>query len=82
MNIVGGLVVFLIVWWLIFFMVLPWGVRTQSDDGDVEPGTEPGAPSQPLLVRKAIITTIITIFVWGVIYVAIGSGIIPLEPAG
>ena len=46
MNIVGALVVFVVVWWLVFFTVLPWGIVSQVEDEDVEPGTEPGAPAR------------------------------------
>lgn len=48
------IVVFVITWWLAFFITLPFGVRGQYEDGEVTPGTEEGAPSNPDLKRKAI----------------------------
>ncbi len=58
MGLVGTIIVFLILWWLVFFAVLPIGVRGQFEDGGVTPGTEEGAPSDPQLRRKAIWATI------------------------
>ena len=55
MDLVGGVVVFIISWWLSFFCVLPIGVQGQfEDDGDVVDGTEAGAPKQPMLKKKVL----------------------------
>ena len=53
-GVVNGLVVFLIVWWLVFFMMLPIGVRSQEEAGDIVAGTEPGAPMAPDLLKKKL----------------------------
>jgi predicted secreted protein len=45
--------------------VLPFGVRSQVEDGSVSPGTDPGAPVMPWLARKAIWTTLITAVLCG-----------------
>ncbi len=60
--------VFFIVWWLVFFAVLPFGARSQVDEGDVTLGTEHGAPARPDLGRKAAITTVIAAMVTGAVY--------------
>ena len=52
----GILVVFVIVWWLVFFMTLPFGVTLPEE---VEPGHDAGAPEKPRLALKALITTAI-----------------------
>ncbi|MBO6798192.1 DUF1467 family protein [Maricaulis sp.] len=75
-GLVNGLVVFLISWWLILFMTLPVGVRSQQENGDIQEGSEPGAPVTPMLAKKAWWTTVITSIVW-IIYFAIAeSGVI------
>lgn len=51
--------IFFVAWWIVLFVVLPWGIRTQSDEGEVVMGTVPSAPVRPMLVRKAIATTIV-----------------------
>jgi predicted secreted protein len=57
MTITGALVVFTLGWWISFFVVLPIGVRGQFEDGEPVPGTEEGAPSKPMLAKKALWAT-------------------------
>lgn len=77
MNIFGGIVIYLVVWWIVFFTVLPWGVqsRWESPDDGVS-GAEPGAPVAPDLKRKMLITSAIAFGVWLVIVGVIVSGVI------
>ncbi|WP_138510042.1 DUF1467 family protein [Maricaulis alexandrii] len=75
-GVVNGLVVFLIVWWLVFFMMLPVGVRSQEEEGDIVEGSEPGAPVAANLVKKGWWTTIATSGVWIVYYVINESGLV------
>ena len=84
MGLVGGIIVYLVVWWMVFFAVLPWGVVSQIEQDAVEPGTEPGAPIDPGLGRKALITTVIAAGLWLIIYVVIANGFITLgtSPTG
>ena len=58
MNLVGGVVIFLISWWICLFAVLPIGVRGQFEDGEIEEGTEEGAPAEHMMAKKAIWATI------------------------
>ncbi len=60
MTFVGGIVVFVISWIIVLFTVLPWGVRTQEEDHDVEPGTVESAPVNPMIWKKFAATTVIT----------------------
>lgn len=71
MDITGGIVVFIIIWWVIFFMSLPFGVRGQWEDGQVEEGTEPGAPQVHGLGKKALVTTGITVVLWAVLWLLV-----------
>lgn len=68
MNWFTGLLSFVIIWWLVFFTVLPWGVKPPQDP---QPGHADSAPDRPMLWRKALITTAIALVVWGVVYYAI-----------
>lgn len=56
MTIFGGIVVFTIVWWIFFFMLLPWGVRRIEEPAE---GHDPGAPVNPKLWRKALGATVL-----------------------
>lgn len=60
MQIYSLIAIYFIIWWLVIFMILPFGVRTQAEEGDVTLGTTPSAPIRPMLIRKAIITSIVS----------------------
>lgn len=53
----SALIVFTLGWWITFFAVLPIGVRGQWEDGSTVPGTEEGAPKEPMLAKKALWAT-------------------------
>lgn len=67
MNLVGGLALYFVIWWITLFAVLPFGIRSQEEAGEVVAGTEPGAPVLPGLLKKAVITSLIA----AVIFVAV-----------
>ena len=73
----GTAVIFVIVWWLILFMVLPFGA-TPPDE--VEPGTAPSAPAKPRLAVKMAITTALAAAATALIVWLIDSGLIHLRP--
>ena len=68
MSLTGSFVVFVILWWLILFMILPRDIKSQKDKDFVVLGTDPGAPSNPNIVKKLIITTVITSILFAIIY--------------
>ncbi|MBM3941310.1 MAG: DUF1467 family protein [SAR202 cluster bacterium] len=68
-----GVAAFVVIWFLVLFGVLPWGIR-QPDQP--ETGHEPGAPERPRLVLKVGISTGIAVVVWGVLYAVIRSGVV------
>ena len=51
----GAIVVFVISSWLVFFMIVSAGITTQAEDGHVVEGSEPSAPIEPRIGRKALI---------------------------
>lgn len=63
-----ALAIYFVAWWLMLFLVLPFGVRSQQEEGSVVPGTDPGAPVVPLLVKKLIWNTILTGVVCGLFF--------------
>lgn len=71
-------IVFVIVWWLVLFMVLPFGA-TPPDE--VQPGTTPSAPAKPRLGLKFLITTLIALALTAAIMWIVESGLISLRPA-
>lgn len=68
MNIGTGVVAFIIIWWLVLFTVLPWGVR--RNEAPVM-GEDHGAPIRHRILLKALVTTGITIAIWCCLFAAI-----------
>jgi predicted secreted protein len=73
MNWFTGSAVFLILWFLVLFMVLPWGVRVPDEP---EPGHATSAPANPRLGLKVVITTAIAGVLWFVVDWIIANDII------
>ena len=70
--------IFFIIWWLVLFATLPFGLKTQDDDQDVTLGTVSSAPKGPHMLRAAIRTTIVSLLIFGIFYVltkVLGLGI-------
>ena len=63
MNWFTGILVYVVVWWLVLFTVLPFGNRKQINP---EPGTIESAPEKPRIWLKFAITTVIAAVLWGV----------------
>ena len=68
MNLAFALATYFIIWWLMLFLVLPIGMRTQGDTGDVVPGTSAGAPAAPRLLRVLGLTTLSACVVFAIVY--------------
>jgi predicted secreted protein len=79
MGIVGGTVVYVIVWVVILFMVLPFGVR-QPDE--TEPGHMPGAPENPRIGLKFAVTSGIAAVIWLALYFAVEYEVVSLPLLG
>ncbi|MEL6962537.1 MAG: DUF1467 family protein [Pseudomonadota bacterium] len=77
MNTFATIVTFLVIWWLILFMVLPFGVAPPDV---VEKGHASSAPAKPRLLRKLLITTVLAIVVTIAVQWFVQSGLIELRP--
>jgi len=79
MPLTTALAVFFLIWWVVLFAVLPFGIRSQHEDGKIVPGTDPGAPVVPQLLRKLAWTTVVAILIFAVCYVAVVEHVVSLE---
>lgn len=79
MGPVSGLVLFLVIWFMVFFVVLPLRMVSQGDDGNIVPGTHASAPADAQIGRKARITTFWALGLWVVIAGVIWSGVITVR---
>jgi predicted secreted protein len=79
MSLATAFAIYFIIWWVVLFAVLPWGVRSQHEDGTIIPGSDPGAPAIPQLRRKLVWTTIIAAIVFALWYVVYTYRLIALD---
>ena len=79
MDRVMAVAIYIFIWWIVLFAVLPFGVRTQAEEGDVVPGTPESAPAKPRLLRIFLINTAIATIVYAIVYVVIAYKLITPE---
>jgi len=77
MAVSTAIAIYFLIWWVVLFTVLPWGVRSQGEEG--APGTDPGAPAIPNLRRKLIWTTVVSAVVFAVCYVVYVERLVTLD---
>ena len=68
MDILQSIAIYFFIWWITLFLVLPFGVRTQQEEGSVVPGTPESAPARPRLLRIALINTALATAVFIAVY--------------
>ena len=79
MKIATFFITFFITWWIVLFAVLPFGVRSQTEAGEAVPGSDPGAPVAPLMLRKLLWTTIVSAVIFAVAVYAYKSGYLNID---
>ena len=63
MNPFTGVAMYVLLWWLTLFVVLPFGTRAVPD-ADTASGWR-GAPEQPRMWLKLLVTTLVSAVIWG-----------------
>jgi predicted secreted protein len=80
MSITGGIILYSVLWFLVFFCVLPIRFVSQADAGERVPGTHLSAPSNvDDLGRKAKITTGVAALIWAVAAYIILGGFVTIQ---
>ena len=79
MTITTALAVFFLIWWVTLFAILPWGVKSQHESGEMTPGTDPGAPTSARLGRKLLWTTLVAAVIYGGCYLAYTKRLVTLD---
>ena len=67
MSIGGGFVIFVVIWMVVLFIILPIKISSQIENDNIAPGTDPGAPSNPNIVKKFLITTLASVIIFAII---------------
>ena len=71
--------IYIFIWWTSLFTVLPFGVRTQQEEGYVVPGTAESAPAKPRLLRVVIINTVLATIIFAIVYLVIMLRVITVD---
>jgi predicted secreted protein len=79
MTFTTALAAFFLIWWVSLFAVLPWGVRSQHEGGEMAPGTDPGAPTQFRLGRKLLWTTAVAVVIYAGCFVVYRQHLVTLS---
>jgi predicted secreted protein len=69
MPVATALAIFFLIWWVVLFAVLPWGIKSQHEGQDVAPGTDPGAPTKARIGWKLLWTTLVAIAIYAACYI-------------
>ena len=71
MDTLFAIALYIFIWWITLFVVLPFGVHTQHEEGVVVPGTPESAPAKSHIVRAFLINTVLATVVFTIVYVII-----------
>jgi predicted secreted protein len=79
MPLTTAFAIYFLIWWVVLFAVLPWGIRSQHESGEMAPGTDPGAPAIPRLGRKLLWTTLVSALIFAACYVVYVNHLVTLQ---
>jgi predicted secreted protein len=79
MSVTSAIVLLAVIWFMVFFVVLPLRNTTQADAGEVVPGTPASAPANAVVKQKAKITSIWAFGIWIIVTGTILSGVITVR---
>jgi predicted secreted protein len=69
MGITGSIIVYISIWWIVFFSLLPVGIKSNNKKFTENiAGIDPGAPKNPNILKKFLYTTLITSLIFVGIY--------------
>ncbi len=69
MSITGSVVIYVILWWIVFFSLLPIDVNREKKG--IIRGSDAGAPENPRIIKKFIYSTLITSLIFIIIYMLV-----------
>lgn len=72
--------VYFVMWWLAFFLVLPFGQVTQEEAGEVVPGTVSSAPVGLNWKRKIVITSLLASVLTALAYIVVTFDVFGFTP--
>ncbi len=69
MSLTGSLIIYVLIWWIVFFALLPIDVNREKK-GNIK-GIDPGAPENPKIIKKFVYSTLITSIIFIIIFLLV-----------
>jgi predicted secreted protein len=66
MPVTTAIAIFFLIWWVVLFAVLPWGIKSQHEGQEIAPGTDPGAPTVARIGWKLLWTTLVAAAIYAI----------------
>jgi len=80
MSLGFGIAIYFVIWWVLLFTVLPFGVKTSEEAGEAkDPRIAESAPQRPNLLLKVFATTIVSGIVFAFLYAVMEHRIFTLD---
>lgn len=74
-----ALAIYFVIWWVTLFLTLPFGIRSQHEDGVGAAGTDPGAPITTRMGRRLLWTTALSAAIYALATLAYNAGYLSIE---
>jgi predicted secreted protein len=71
--------IYFVIWWVTLFVTLPFGIRSQHEEGGGPPGTDPGAPVVTQMGRRLLWTTVLSAIIFALALLAYHAGLLNIE---
>jgi predicted secreted protein len=69
LSITGSLIIYVLIWWIVFFALLPIDVNREKK-GNIR-GIDAGAPENPKIIKKFVYSTLITSIIFIIIFLLV-----------
>ncbi len=69
MSLTGSLIIYVLIWWIVFFALLPMDVNREKK-GNIK-GIDAGAPENPKIIKKFVYSTLITSIIFIIIFLLV-----------
>ncbi len=79
MGVMSGIVLYAVIWFMTLFVVLPFRLTSQGEEGETVRGTHASAPANPQLRRRVLVTSGLAAVIWAAIAGVILSGAVTIE---
>ena len=71
--------IYFVIWWITLFLTLPFGIRSQHEDGVGAAGSDPGAPVASRMGRRLVWTTVLSAAIFALAMLAYNAGYLSIE---